>query len=201
MNVEDLEASTHHHNSAIWQTAAMTEKQDCILAIKTAKIVNDGQHVAGCILTIHPAKDFSSTIALNAIEWVVQPGSQAMASSYLEIHGQLQSAIMQWFKPSLHLRQLPCKCGHARIGYLGSVADAMAFPDLQKRLDVLLQVTVHVVVIEDTGSAAVGELVGMSLAQVVPGKWPVIQGGACSTGPTPVSPCQCTRCEQMQMRK
>lgn len=52
----------------------------------------------------------------------------------------------------------------------------MPLPDLQQCLDVLLQVTVHVVVVEDTGSAAVGELVGMSLAQVVPGKRPVIQG-------------------------
>ena len=31
----------------------------------------------------------------------------------------------------------------------------MPFPDLQKRLDVLLEVTIHVVVIEDTGCARV----------------------------------------------
>lgn len=58
----------------------------------------------------------------------------------------------------------------------------MPLPDLQKRLDLLLQVSVHVVVIEDTGSAAVGELVGMSLTQMVPRKRPVIQGGACNAG-------------------
>ena len=58
----------------------------------------------------------------------------------------------------------------------------MPFPDLQKHLDLLLQVSVHVVVIEDTGSAAVGELVSMSLTQVVPWKWPMIQGRACTTG-------------------
>ena len=70
----------------------------------------------------------------------------------------------------------------------------MPFPDLQKRLDMLLQVSVHVVVIEDTGSAAVGELVGMSLAQVVPWKWPMIQGRACTTGVGPDVAChQCTR--------
>ena len=37
-------------------------------------------------------------------------------------------------------------------------------------------------VIEDTGCAAVGELIGVSLTQMVPWKWPVIQGRACSTG-------------------
>ena len=52
----------------------------------------------------------------------------------------------------------------------------MPFPDLQKHLDLLLQVSIHVVVIEDTGSAAVGELVSVSLTQVVPWKWPMIQG-------------------------
>lgn len=64
----------------------------------------------------------------------------------------------------------------------------MPFPDLQKRLDLLLQVSVHVVVIEDTGSAAVGELVGMSLTQMVPREWPVIQGRACNTGVSALSP-------------
>ena len=38
----------------------------------------------------------------------------------------------------------------------------MSFPDFQKRLDGLLKVPVHVVVIEHTRGAAVGELVGMS---------------------------------------
>ena len=70
----------------------------------------------------------------------------------------------------------------------------MPFPDLQKRLDLLLQVSVHVVVIEDTGSAAVGELVCMSLTQVIPWKWPVIQGRACTTGGSPdIAYHQCTR--------
>lgn len=68
-----------------------------------------------------------------------------------------------------------------RKGNLGSVADAVPFPDLQKRLDLLLQVGVHVVVVEDTGSAAVGELVGMRLTQMVPRKGPMVQGRACST--------------------
>ena len=65
----------------------------------------------------------------------------------------------------------------------------MAFSDLQKRLDALLQVGVHEVIIEHTGSAAVGELVGMRLAQVVPRKRPMIQGGACNTGASPSVAC------------
>lgn len=51
----------------------------------------------------------------------------------------------------------------------------MSLSDLQERLDGLLQSLIHIVVIEDAGSATVGQLVGMSLAQVVPGKRPVIQ--------------------------
>lgn len=73
--------------------------------------------------------------------------------------------------------------------YLGSIADAMAFSDLQKRLDVLLQVGIHEVVIEHTGSAAVCELVGMSLTQVVPRKRPMVQCRTCNTGASLVVAC------------
>jgi hypothetical protein len=59
--------------------------------------------------------------------------------------------------------------------YLGPVTNAMSLSDLQERLDGLLQTLIHVVVIEDAGGAAVGQLVGMSLSQVIPGKGPMIQ--------------------------
>ncbi len=51
----------------------------------------------------------------------------------------------------------------------------MSLSDLQERLDRLLQTLIDVVVIEDAGGAAVGQLVGMSLSQVIPRKGPMIQ--------------------------
>ena len=65
------------------------------------------------------------------------------------------------------------------LTHLGSVTDAMSFPDLQKRLDGFLQVCIHEVVIEDAWGATLGQLVGMSLCQMGPGERPVIQSGAC----------------------
>ena len=63
---------------------------------------------------------------------------------------------------------------------LGSVADAVSFPDFQKRLDAWLQVCIHEMVIEDTWGATLGELVGMGFCQVAPWEWPMIQCGACT---------------------
>lgn len=65
---------------------------------------------------------------------------------------------------------MPCGKTH-----LGPVANPNAFPDLQECLDGLLQVPIHVVVIEDTGSATVSEHVCMSLPQVIPWKGPMVQ--------------------------
>lgn len=63
--------------------------------------------------------------------------------------------------------------------HLRPVSNAMPLSKLDQGFDGRLKVAIHEVVIEDTWGATVRQLIGMCLAQMVPGKWPMIQCRPC----------------------
>ena len=90
--------------------------------------------------------------------------------------------VMLGMRHTLDLLAMQMTKHCARVGsawhetHLGPVGYAVLFAQLEQGFDGGLQVCVHEVVIEDAWRAAVGQLVGMCLTKMVPGKWPMIQG-------------------------